>query len=219
MTGSNQTPPKLPIDLEKYASLDSMEGLTVEIEGPPQGPWSLGALKTLFPGVLVSLVVALAASFLSAHYGGPVMFFALLIGLAFDFLSKQAKTRAGIDFSSRTILRIGVALLGARITLDQILEVGLANVFAVVAAVVITILSGAALARVLSVSREQGLLSAGAVAICGASAALALSSVMPKTTNSERNTIFTVVAGSGCDHTKHHCHGVLSHRGPVTRVQ
>jgi uncharacterized integral membrane protein (TIGR00698 family) len=142
----------------------------------------------------VAIVIGLAAGFLSDHYGGPVMFFALLIGLAFDFLSQEARTRPGIDFASRSVLRFGVALLGARITIDQVLAIGLSNVVAVIVAVVLTILSGAALARALGVSRDQGLLSGGAVAICGASAALALSSVMPKNADSERNTIFTVVA-------------------------
>ena len=40
----------------------------------------------------------------------------------------------------------------------------------------------------------MGLLSGGAVAICGASAALALSAVMPRNEHSEKNTIVTVVA-------------------------
>jgi uncharacterized membrane protein YadS len=43
-------------------------------------------------------------------------------------------------------------------------------------------------------SRSFGILSAGAVAICGASAALAISSVLPKGENSERDTVFTVIS-------------------------
>ena len=39
-----------------------------------------------------------------------------------------------------------------------------------------------------------GFLTGGAVAICGASAALAISSVLPKNKNSERNTLFTVIS-------------------------
>ena len=102
MTGSNHDPSRLPDDLEKYAFLDSMEGLVIQGDGSKRSAFTLGNIKLLFPGVLVSIVVALAASFLSTHYGGPVMFFALLIGLAFDFLSQEEKTRSGIDFSSRT---------------------------------------------------------------------------------------------------------------------
>jgi len=41
----------------------------------------------LFPGVLACAVVAAAATFLSQHYGAPVMLFALLLGMAMNFLS------------------------------------------------------------------------------------------------------------------------------------
>ena len=39
-----------------------------------------------------------------------------------------------------------------------------------------------------------GILTGGAVAICGASAALAISSILPKSGSRERDTIFTVIA-------------------------
>jgi uncharacterized integral membrane protein (TIGR00698 family) len=49
------------------------------------------------------------------------------------------------------------------------------------------------LARWLKRPREEGLLSGGAVAICGASAVLALSSVLPQTRENERFTLLAVV--------------------------
>lgn len=180
-------------DLEKYKHLDSMEGLVSQEVGSPS-QFSVQGLKRIFPGTLTAVIVGLAASFLSAHYGPPVMFMALLMGLAFDFLSREKVTRPGIDFSSRTILRLGVALLGARITIEQISDLGLINVAVVMLAVLLTILCGSLLARLMGLSREQGLLSGGAVAICGASAALAISSVLPNSKTLERNTIFVVVS-------------------------
>ena len=65
----------------------------------------------LFPGIIAAVTVAAAATFLSEHYGAPTMLFALLLGMAFRFLSEGGKAIAGIQFASRTILRIGVALL------------------------------------------------------------------------------------------------------------
>ena len=47
-------------------------------------------------------------------------------------------------------------------------------------------------ARAFGLSRPFGLLTSGAVAICGASAALAISSVLPKGANHERDTVFTI---------------------------
>ncbi|MEI8396841.1 MAG: putative sulfate exporter family transporter [Rhodospirillaceae bacterium] len=47
------------------------------------------------------------------------MLFGLLFGMAFHFLHEDGRCAAGIEFSSRTILRVGIALLGARITAAQ----------------------------------------------------------------------------------------------------
>jgi uncharacterized integral membrane protein (TIGR00698 family) len=156
------------------------------------GP-KIASLRLAMPGIMVSIVIALASSFISEHYGGPVMLFALLFGMAFNFLSEEGPCVAGVNLSARTILRFGVALLGVRITLDQITDLGIGPVITVILAVAVTIGSGWLLARFLKLDRDQGMLSGGAVAICGASAALALSAVMPKHENSERDTILTVV--------------------------
>ena len=81
-------------------------------------------LNVLFPGLIVVGTIAAAAGFLSLHYKAPVMLFALLIGIAFNFLSSDERCAPGIECSSKKILRFGVALLGFRVTLDQILGLG-----------------------------------------------------------------------------------------------
>ena len=145
------------------------------------------------PGTLVCLVIALAATFVSEHYGGPQLLYALLMGLAFHFLVGNPQVGPGIGFCGRTVLRFGVALLGARITLTQVAKLGLTSALVVVGAVVCTIVVGALAARWLKRPREEGLLSGASVAICGASAALAVSSVLPQTKENERFTLLTVV--------------------------
>ena len=57
-----------------------------------------------------------------------------------------------------------------------------------------TIVVGFLLARRLGLSPMFGVLSGGAVAICGASAALAIASVLPPSDTRERDTILTVVS-------------------------
>ena len=99
------------------------------------------------PGLIAALVVAAAAAFLADHYGGPVMLFALLLGMAMNFLGEVEKCRAGIDFAARTLLRVGVALLGFRITLGEIAGLGWQPVALVVAAVTLTILVSIWIAR------------------------------------------------------------------------
>lgn len=154
---------------------------------------AVAAVQTYFPGMLVSLIIAIAATFLSEHYGGPVMLFALLLGMAFYFLSQEGPCVGGIEFASKSILRVAVGLLGAQITIAEIMKLGATPVVLVIGAVTATILFGTLGARVAGLSRPFGILTAGAVAICGASAALAISSVLPKGENHERDTVFTVI--------------------------
>jgi hypothetical protein len=74
--------------------------------------------------VLACGVVAAASTYLSDHYGAPVMLIALLLGLAMNFLSGEDPWGPGIEFTAKTLLRIGVALLGLRITIGQVAELG-----------------------------------------------------------------------------------------------
>lgn len=153
----------------------------------------LAGLSEVLPGLLVCVTVALASTFISDHYGGPTLLYALLFGMAFHFLDEEGRCVAGVGFAARTVLRFGVALLGLRITLAQITGLGLEPVLIVFAGVTATIVSGWLIAKALGLERDLGLLTGGAVAICGASAALALSAVMPRHEHAERNTILTVV--------------------------
>ncbi|MFP6741295.1 MAG: YeiH family protein [Alphaproteobacteria bacterium] len=145
------------------------------------------------PGVLISLVVALAARFLSEHYGAPAMLMALLLGIAFSFLAEEGRCVQGIGFASKTVLQIGVALLGARISVELLIGLGPELIALVVLGVICTILFGLAGARLLGRGWRLALLTGGAVAICGASAAMAIAAVLPKNEHSERNLIFTVL--------------------------
>ena len=149
--------------------------------------------QALFPGVLACAVVAVAATFLSQHYGAPVMLFALLLGLAMNFLSGEGPCTPGIEFTSRQILRWGVALLGMRITAGQVAALGWPPMLLVLSSVTLTIAVSMLAARLLGFSSLFGLLSGGATAICGASAALALAAALPPHPLKERATLFTVV--------------------------
>lgn len=151
------------------------------------------AVGVIAPGSALAVVIALAATFLTELHGGPQMLYALFLGVAFHYLSDEPRTRPGIDFCSQQVLRLGVGLLGARITAEQIAGLGWFTALTVVAAVVTTIACGLLLARWLGMSRAQGVLSGGAVAICGASAAMAISAVLPRQKHHERFTLMVVI--------------------------
>jgi len=148
----------------------------------------------LMPGIAVSFTVAAAATFLSEHYGAPVMLFALLLGMALHFLAADPKCAPGIEFTARRLLRWGIALLGARITFAQISGLGAGPIALVMICLVATIGFGVLIARLLGRRWTFGVLTGGAVAICGASAALAISAVLPKDRDHEQHTLFTVIA-------------------------
>jgi len=140
--------------------------------------------------------VAAAATFLSEHYGAPVMLFALLLGMAMNFLSAEGPCAAGVGFTGREVLRIGVALLGLRITIDQVTALGWFPPLLVVGTVALTIVASVIAARLFGFKGLFGLLTGGATAICGASAALALAAALPNHPLKERATLFTVIGVS-----------------------
>lgn len=170
--------------------------MTMELSERFQVQERLADLRSLVPGGTLCATIAMAAMFLSNAYGAPVMLFALFLGMAFNFIRPDGPVAPGVAFTARTVLRVGVALLGARITVEQVAELGVTPVLVAVAGVVLTLIFGTVVARLLGFSRDFGVLTGGAVGICGASAALALSSVMPrgKGSISERDILFTVLA-------------------------
>ena len=96
----------------------------------------LSSYRAVGSGLLVCVTIALASTFIADHYGGPTLLYALLFGMSLHFLSEEGRCLPGIEFASRTILRLGVMLLGARMTLAQVGELGFGPVLMVVAAVV-----------------------------------------------------------------------------------
>lgn len=145
-------------------------------------------------GLMLAVLVAAAARFLSDHYGAPAMLLALLIGMAFNFLADEPRCAPGVEFSSKTLLRAGVALLGFRLSFADLSELGVKPFIIVIGLMAATIAFGVVIAPLLGRRWRFGLLTGGAVAICGASAALAISSVLPKKGDLEKDTLFTVVA-------------------------
>ena len=148
----------------------------------------------LVPGVLLAATIAAAAAFLGAHYGAPVMLFALLIGMAFNFLHQDGPCGAGIDFTAKFVLRLGVGLLGVRIVVADMAQIGLTGAALLTGLIALTIATGFVAAPLFGRQWRFALLTGGAVAICGASAALAIAAVIPPNDKTERNTLFTVMA-------------------------
>ena len=149
--------------------------------------------KILFPGVAVAVIVAICAQFLSEHYATPAMLLALLLGIALGFLGEEGKAVEGIGFAAKMLLRVGVALLGVRISAQLMADLGLDLIALVVGAVVATIGFGLLAGPLFGHRWRFSLQTAGSVAICGASAAMAIAAVLPRDHRSEERLIFTVM--------------------------
>ena len=125
------------------------------------------------------------------------MLFAVLIGLALHPLYESISLQPGVEWCSRPLLQIGVALLGFRVDLNALQAVGTAAPIMTIACLVLTIILGTMLARWIGLSSRFAMLVSGAVAICGVSAAVAISSVLPKSANSNRELALTVAGVTG----------------------
>src|SRR5829696_5914736 len=100
----------------------------------------LGAATDIVPGLALSVLVAIAA-----YEVAPLL--ALFMGMMLHPIAKKPAVGPGMAFCVKTLLRWAVALLGIRIGLADIAALGLATAALVIGAMVVTIASGFAFAR------------------------------------------------------------------------
>jgi uncharacterized integral membrane protein (TIGR00698 family) len=154
--------------------------------------------RSILPGLLLSSLVAIAAvvaaPLIARIVPIPAMVIALLIGIALNRMAEQPLFQPGIVFCLKTLLRWAVALLGLRIALGEIAALGAPVAILVVAAMAATLVAGFALARAFGQNPAYGALAGAGTAICGASATLATSIVLPAYKGKEADVAFVVVA-------------------------
>ena len=110
------------------------------------------------PGIIVALLIAIAAKFLANNYQVPAMLMAILIGMSLNFLSEEGKCVEGLNFSSKNILYLGIILLGTRIDFENILSINQNVIFLVILGVILTILFSILLLRVFGFQYRFGIL-------------------------------------------------------------
>jgi len=158
-------------------------------------PQTVGRLA---PGIGLSAAVAVAAvgaaPLVALAAPIPAMVIALIIGIALNPLAKREAFQPGIVFCVKTLLRWAVALLGLRIALGEIVALGLGTALLVIVAMAVTLVSGFLLARAFGQSDYYGALAGAGTAVCGASATLATSTVLPAYKGKEADVAFVVIA-------------------------
>jgi uncharacterized integral membrane protein (TIGR00698 family) len=155
-------------------------------------------LRRLAPGVALSTLVAvlavLGAPWVARLVTIPAMVLALLIGIALNAVAARPLFQPGLVFCVKTLLRWAVALLGLRIALGDIAALGLGTGIVVVVSMAVTIAAGFVAARALGLPSPYGALAGVGTAVCGASATLATSVVLPDYKGRDADVVFVVVA-------------------------
>lgn len=145
------------------------------------------------PGLALATVLTLAATLVAKMFDAPVAPFALVAGfLVAAPLAGKLDLAPGMKVAERPLLRAGIALLGLRIALGDIAGLGVETLMLVLGCVALTLALGSGIGRLFGLPRGFAMLSASATAICGASAAMAVASVLPKNEESERQTGYVV---------------------------
>lgn len=139
---------------------------------------------SLLPGLLLALALALGGGFLSELIGihwlglpkSPIsaIMMAILLGIAVrNTLSLPAWFDPGIRFGLVRVLRFGIVLLGIRLSLGEVGEIGLKSLPVILGAVGAALFLVTYLARRLGLSANLGTLIAVGTSICGATAIVA----------------------------------------------
>jgi len=138
----------------------------------------------VLPGLLLAVILALAGQYLSDLIGkdwmglpkSPIsaIMVAILLGIAVRNLVTLPKfVDPGIRFGLVRVLRIGIVLLGIRLSLGEVGAIGLKSLPVIVGAVAAALLLVTYLARRLGLSGNLGTLIAVGTSICGATAIVA----------------------------------------------
>lgn len=140
----------------------------------------LNDFKRLIPGVAYACAVAGIAWVINMFI--PLlssMLMAILLGVALrNTRLIPAICESGIAFSAKTILRVGVVLLGFRLSLPAIAALGTGTIATIICAVSVTMVAGYFFTYLMHVSHATGILTTSGTAICGASAVAGISPVV-----------------------------------------
>ena len=148
----------------------------------------------LGPGIALGGGLAAAAYGLTQGTRLPTLMLALLFGMAASVILTKPVFKPGNDLLAKPLLRIGVALMGFRITISDLQALGWQPALIAICAAFGTLCLGYLCGRWLKLSRATAFLTATSVAICGASAALAIATILARrpTATVERDVVATV---------------------------
>ena len=171
--------------------------MTAQLPDATGGRSRLDAVMEIVPGLALAVAVALSAyglaQLLPRGVPLPAIVLALFIGMLLHAFARMPAAQPGVAFCVRTLLRWAIALLGLRVSLADIAALGPSTAGLIVGAMVITIVAGFVIARANRQPPGFGALAGAATAVCGASAALATSTVVPNYPGKQADVVFVVI--------------------------
>lgn len=154
-------------------------------------------LEDYIPGILLCTVIIIASSLIAKSFELSDVLTSLCIGLILNLVINRffsfKKLAKGIDFCANWPLQVGVSLLGLKITRELVSHLTIEVTLLVVGGVFLTIFFSLALNKFFKWKPAEGALVGAGVAICGASAVMALILVIGRETYRRQNIIAILI--------------------------
>lgn len=147
---------------------------------PTGGTGAPSRFRLLLPGIAVAGAAGILSTFVAQLIPGmSALLLAIIVGIVVgNLVPLPAATAPGMTYSSKTLLRAGIVLLGLQVVLGDIIGLGAGMIAVVVAIVVGGILGTLAIGKLLGTSRVLTMLVACGFSICGAAAVGAVAGVV-----------------------------------------
>jgi len=155
-------------------------------------------IKNILPGVLVSVAVALIAVFIAKFVpklgaGTISIFLGMFVG---NLFLNQDIFQKGYKFSETNILSYSIVLLGATLSVNTLLELGIGGFVFIILQMTTTIVAALYIGKKLGFSQNFRFLMASGNAVCGSSAIAATAPVIDAD-DKEKGIAITIVNITG----------------------
>lgn len=136
-------------------------------------------LKELIPGVLFVLVISVFSEFLNSTVSRIIQLEALTIGIILGIIYNNVwgvsnKLKPGIRFSLKTLLKVGIVLLGFKLNFPTLVKLGPKVILMVIVYVPAVITLAVILGKLFKCGDKLSVLLGVGSCICGASAVVAV---------------------------------------------
>jgi uncharacterized integral membrane protein (TIGR00698 family) len=134
-------------------------------------------VRAIVPGLAFAILLAIGAKAVSHALGGNVsaILCAIVLGFLWGNLARIGNwAQPGVEFAGSSLLQLGIALIGLRLTLALLAGVSLVAVPVVIACVAVALISSIALGRLFNIAPGIRRLLAAGTAICGCTAMITI---------------------------------------------